>query len=127
MRKLYFIGLICIIIVFSIILILLFSGTEKKDIEVTVSDIRYENNQYFINLTIKNNQNTKGWIFDIYLLTNKERVIDLTGAGIDNKIEPGETIEIQLFSTEIYETSIDPPLKIKYTVFPSGNSYLSYI
>jgi len=124
MKKENLIGLILVIaIVFIIFLILIFSSAEKKDIEVNVLDITYENNQYFVNISLKNNQNKKGWISDTYLETVEGGVIDLTGAGIDKKVNPGETTYIQLFSVEVTESIIDPPITLSYTVFPSGKTY----
>lgn len=64
-------------------------------------DIAYENNQYFVNISLKNNQDKTGWISDTYLETVKGSVIDLTGIGIDGKVEPGETNYLRLFSTDI--------------------------
>lgn len=112
--------IVIIVIVFSIILL---SSSEKKDIEVTVSDIKYENNQYFVNISLKNNQEKTGWISDIFLETVEGGVIDLTGAGIDEKVESGEITHLQLFSPEITESITDSPITLKYTVFPSGKIY----
>lgn len=122
MKKENLIGLILVIAIIVIVfLIVLFSGT--KDIEVNVLGIGYENNRYFVNISLKNNQNEAGWISDTYLETVEGSVIDLTGAGIDEKVNPGETTHIQLFSAEVTESISDPPLTLKYTAYPSGKTY----
>ena len=124
MKKENLIGLILVIaIIFIVFLIVLFSGSEKKDIEVNVLDIKYENNQYFVNISLKNNQDKTGWISDTYLETVQGSVIDLTGGGIDEKVEPGEIIYLQLFSADVTESITDSPVTLKYTVFPSGKRY----
>lgn len=124
MKKENSIGLILVIAVVVIVfLILLFSNGEKKDIEINVLDITYENNQYFVNISLKNNQDKTGWISDTYLETVKGSVIDLTGGGIDEKVDSGETNFLRLFSANVAESITDPPFTLSYTVFPSGNSY----
>jgi len=124
MKKENIIGFfLVIVIVLLVILIVLFSGTEKEDIEINVLDITYENNQYFVNVSLKNNQEKEGWISDTYLETVQGSIIDLTGAGINEKVDPEKTIFLQLFSAEIEERITDPPFMLKYTVFPSGQSY----
>jgi hypothetical protein len=124
MKKEKLAGLILVIAVIIVVfLIILFSGSEKKDIELSVLDITYENNQYFVNISLKNNFENAGWISDTYLETVEVSSIDLTGAGIDKKVDPGETIFIQLFSAEVTESILDSPITLKYTVFPSGNTY----
>jgi len=124
MKKENLIGLILVIaIIVFVFLIVLFSGSESKDIEVNVLNIEYENNQYFVNISLKNNQEKKGWISDTYLETVEGSVIDLTGAGIDEIVEPRETNYLQLFSTEVAESIIDSPFTLSYTVFPSGKTY----
>lgn len=115
--------IIAIVIIVIVFLIVLFSNSEKKDIEVEVLDITYVNNQYFVNISLKNNQVNKGWISGTYLETIQGGVIDLTGAGIDEKVNLGKTIYLKLFSTEISESIADPPFILVYTVYPSGNSY----
>jgi len=124
MKKNNLIGLIlAIVIIVIVFLIILFSGSEKKDIDVNVMDITYENNQYFVNISLKNNQDKTGWISDTYLQTVEGDIIDLTGAGIDKKVYPLEIIHLQLFSAEVTESIIDSPITLKYTVFPSGKTY----
>ena len=124
MKKENLIGLILVIAIITIVfLIVLFSGSGKKNIEVNVLGISYENNQYFVNISLKNNQDKTGWISDTYLETAEGNVIDLTGAGIDEKVGSGETKYLQLFSTDVAESITDPPFTLTYTVFPSGNSY----
>jgi len=124
MKKENSIGLILVIVIVVIVfLIFLFSNGEKKDIEINVLDITYENNQYFVNISLKNNQNKTGWISDTYLETVEGGVIDLTGAGINKKVNPGETTYLNLFSVEFTESIIDPPITLSYTVFPSGKTY----
>jgi len=128
MKKENLIGLILVIaIVVIVLIIMLLSGSEKKDIEVTVLDIEYKNNQYFVNISLKNNQEKTGWISDTYLETVEGSVIDLTGVGIDEKIDPGKTNYLQLFSAEVTESITDPPITLKYTVFPSGKTYSALI
>ena len=124
MKKENLIGLILVIaIIIVVFLIVLFSGSEKRDIEVAILDIKYENNQYFVNISLKNNLDKTGWISDTYLVTVEGSVIDLTGAGIDEKIDVGEINYIQLFSAEVDENIVDPPFKLIYTVFPGGRVY----
>jgi hypothetical protein len=124
MKKENLIGLILVIAIIVIfLLIVLFSPSENKDIEVNVLDIEYENNRYFVNISLKNNQDETGWISDTYLETVEGSVIDLTGAGIDEKVEPEETYYLQLFSADVTESITDPPFTLSYTVFPRGNSY----
>jgi len=114
---------IVIAIIVIVFLIILFSSSEKKNIEVDVLDISYENNQYFVNISLKNNQDKTGWISDTFLTTAEGNSISLTGAGINEKIDPGDTLELTLFSAEVYDSILDPPLKLTYTAFPSGNTY----
>ena len=124
MKKESLVGLILVIaIIIFVFLIVLFSGSNKKDIEANVLDIAYENNRYFVNISLKNNQDKMGWISDTYLETVKGSVIDLTGAGIDEKVDSGDTKYLRLFSVDVTESITDPPFTLSYTVFPSGNSY----
>jgi len=110
-------------IILILVLVILFIGSPTKDIDVKVLDIYDQDNQYFVNISLKNNQDETGWISDTYLETVEGSVIDLTGAGIDEKVEPGETNYLQLFSADVTESITDPPFTLSYTVFPSGNSY----
>jgi hypothetical protein len=112
-----------VVIILIVVLIILFAGRPTKDIEVNVLDMSYENNKYFVNISLKNNQDKTGWISDTYLETVDGSVIDLTGAGIDEKVESGETNYLRLFSTDVTESITDPPFKLSYTVFPSGRAY----
>jgi hypothetical protein len=112
-----------IAIIAIIFLIILFSGSGKKDIEIDILGISYENNQYNVNISFNNNQDQTGWISDTYLKTVEGSVIYLTGAGVDEKVESGETKYLKLFSADVAESITDPPLTLNYTVFPSGNSY----
>ena len=124
MKKENLIGLILVIaIIIVVFLIVLFSGSEKRDIEVAILDIKYENNQYFVNISLKNNLDKTGWISDTYLVTVEGSVIDLTGAGIDEKIEPEEIKYLQLISAEVTENIVDSPITMKYAAFPSGKIY----
>ena len=124
MKKNNLIGLILgIVIVVIVLLIILFSGSENKDIDVNVMDIIYENNQYFVNISLKNNQDKTGWISNTYLQTVEGSIIDLTGGGIDKKVDPGKIIYLKLFSAEVTESIINSPITLKYTVFPSGKTY----
>lgn len=112
-----------VVIILILVLVTLFAGTPTEDIDVKVLDIYYQNNQYFLNVSIKNNQDKTGWISSTYLETVEGSVIDITGAGINEKVYPGETIYLKLFSVEITESYIDSPFTFSYTVFPSGTSY----
>jgi len=124
LKKESLVGLILVIaIIIFVFLIVLFSGSNKKDIEANVLDIAYENNRYFVNISLKNNQDKMGWISDTYLETVKGSVIDLTGVGIDEKVDSGDTKYLRLFSVDVTESITDPPFTLSYTVFPSGNSY----
>ena len=124
MQRKNIIGSIIILIsIIIIVAIVIFSGNENKDIDVNILDMKYENNHYLVNISLKNNQEKIGWISDTYLETIEGNSIDLTGAGIDKKINSGETKNIQLFSAEIMEDVNNSPLKLIYTVFPSGITY----
>ena len=124
MKKENLIGLILVIAIIVIVfLIVLFSGSEIKDIEVNVLDIEYDNNRYFVNISLKNNQDIRIWISDTYLETVEGSVIDLTGAGIGEKVDPGEISFLQLFSEDVTESITDPPFMLSYVVFPGGKSY----
>ena len=123
MMKKNILSLILVVVIILILVLILFARSPAKDIDVKVLDIYDENNQYFVNVSMTNNQDKTGWISDTYLTTVEGNSISLTGAGIDEKLDPGETIELTLFSAEIYDSIIDPPLKLAYTAFPSGNTY----
>jgi hypothetical protein len=114
---------IVIIMVIVVVAFMILVKPPVKDIEVIVSEINYENEEFFVNVTVTNNQDETGWISDTSLTTIDGNSISLTGAGIDEKIEPGETRKITLFSAEFYDNILDPPLKLMYTAFPSGNTY----
>jgi len=120
-------NVLSIIIVLAIVLIfvivILFTGSPSKDIDVEVLDFYDQNNQYFVNVSIKNNQDKTGWIADMYLSTVQGNTIDLTGAGAGFKIEPGKTINLTLMSAEIHESITNAPFTLTYTAFPSGNEY----
>ena len=124
MKKKNMLSIILVVIfILILVVIILFAVNPTKDIDVKVLDIYPRNNQYFVNVSIKNNQDTTGWISNTYLETIEGSVIDLTGAGIDKKVDPGETIYLQLFSVEVTESITDSPFTLSYTVFPSGYSY----
>ena len=114
--------LVAVIILF-LVLVIFFAGSPTKDIDVKVLDIYDQNNQYFVNVSIKNNQDKTGWIADMYLSTVQGSTIDLTGAGAGYKIEQGKTISLTLMSAEIQESITDAPFTLTYTAFPSGNRY----
>ena len=116
-------GLITTIIIIAVILILLFTGASEKDIDVSVIDINYVNEQFFVNISVKNNQDKTGWISDTFLETIEGNSISLTGAGVTYKIEPGKTSELTLWSAEVQVSITNPPLYLIYTAFPSGNRY----
>ena len=126
-RKNIFGSVFLLIIIVIIFIIIIFSGNETKDIDVNILDIKYENNHYLVNISLKNNQEEIGWISDTYLETIEGNIIDLTGAGIDEKIKSGKTNNLQLFSSDIFEHINDSPLKLIYTVFPSGKIYSTLI
>ena len=116
-------SLILVVSIILILLVILFAENPTKDIDVKVLDIYDQNNQYFVNISIKNNQDTAGWISDIYLSTVQGSKIDLTGAGTGYKIDPGEKINLILMSAKVHESITDAPFTISYTVYPSGNEY----
>ena len=125
MKKNNMLSLILVVVIILILVsVILFVGSPTKDIDVNVLDIYDQNNQYFINVSIKNNQDTTGWITDMYLSTVQGSTIDLTGAGAGNKIEPGKTLNLTLMSAEVHESITDPPFTLTYAVFPSGNEYI---
>lgn len=113
----------------SVIILLLVIGLcgcispPAKDIDVTILEIDHQDNQFYVNVTVKNNQDKTGWIDDVHLTTANDNIISMTGAGIDEKIEPGHTIEITLYSAEVYVSIVDPPFNLAYAAFPSGNTY----
>ncbi len=113
-------AVVIIIIIFALIVIV---KQPSKDIEVTIVKINYENEKFYLNISLKNNQDQIGWISDTYLVTIDGNHISLTGGGIDKKINSGEKFELSLFSANAYYSITDPPLELAYTVFPSGNSY----
>jgi hypothetical protein len=117
--------LISIIIFFLIVVF--FAGTRSKDIDVNVLEIHDQNNQYYVNVSLKNNQEKTGWIEDTYLSTVQGSKIDLTGAGSGHKIESGKTIILTLWSAEVQESITESPFTLTYTAFPSGNEYTVYI
>ena len=119
--------IILIAIIFIIVLIVLFTGNHVKDIDVKVLDIYDQNNQYFLNVSIKNNQDKTGWIADMYLSTVQGSIIDLTGAGAGYRIQSGDTIELTLTSAEVIVNTNDAPFYLTYTSFPSGNEFVVYI
>ena len=111
------------LIILILVLVILFAGRPTKDIDVKVLGIYDQNNQYFVNVSIKNNQDKMGWIDDMHLSTVQGSTIDLTGAGAGYKIESGKTINLTLMSAEVHESITDAPFTLTYTVFPSGKSY----
>ena len=115
--------ILVIVIILILVLTILFVVSPTKDIDVEVLDIYNQNNQYFINVSIKNNQDQTGWIADIYLSTVQGNTIDLTGAGAGYKIEPGGMINLTLWSAELYESITDAPFTLNYATFPNGNRY----
>ena len=80
-------------------------------------------NQYYVNISLKNNQDEPGWISETYLETINGNSIDLTEPGIDKKINSKETLSLLLFSAEVSESLVDSPFTFHYIAFPSGNSY----
>jgi hypothetical protein len=124
MKKKSILSLILIVLIILILgVLMLFISNPTKDVDVKVLEIHYQNNQYFVNVTIKNNQDKTGWIADMYLLSFQGSKIDLTGAGAGFKIEPGKKINLTLWSAEVQVSITDAPYTLTYTVFPSGNEY----
>lgn len=124
MKKKNILSLILIVVIILILgALMLFISNPTKDIDVKVIDIHHQNNQYFVNITVKNNQNKTGWIADMYLLSFQGSKIDLTGAGTGYKIEPGKKINLTLWSAEVQVSITDSPYTLTYTVFPSGKEY----
>lgn len=124
MKKNIMLSLILVaVIIIILVLGILYAGSSTKDIDVKVLNIYDQNNQYFVNVSIKNNQDKTGWIADMYLSTVQGSNIDLTGAGAGYKIDPGKMINLTLMSAEVHESIIDAPFTLTYTVFPSGNKY----
>ena len=124
MKKKNMLSLILVaVIILILVLVIFFAGSPTKDIDVKVLDIYDQNNQYFVNVSIKNNQDKTGWIADMYLSTVQSSTIDLTGAGAGYKIEPGKTINLTLMSAEVHESITDAPFTLSYTAYPSGNEY----
>ena len=111
------------VIILILVLVIFFAGSPTKDIDVKVLDIYDQNNQYFVDVSIKNNQDKTGWIADMYLSTVQGSTIDLTGAGAGYKIEPGKIINLTLMSAEVHESITDAPFTLSYTAYPSGNEY----
>ncbi len=124
MKEKNIISLILVIVIILILtVVILFAVNPTKDIDVKVLDFYDQNNQYFVNVSIKNNQDKTGWIADMYLSTVQGSTIDLTGAGVGYKIEPGKTIYLTLMSAEVHESITDAPYTLSYTAYPSGNEY----
>ena len=115
--------ILVVVIILILAVLILFIKTPAKDIDVKVLDIYDQNNQYYVNVSIKNNQDKTGWIADMYLSTVQGSTIDLTGAGAGYKIGPGKTINLTLMSAEVYESITDAPFTLSYTAYPSGNEY----
>ena len=116
-------AVILVFIIIFILIAIIFVNSPSKDIDVEVLNIYDQNNQYFVNVSIKNNQDNTGWISDMHLSSVQGSTIDLTGAGTGYKIEPGKTIELTLWSAELQVNIIDAPFTLTYTAFPSGNEY----
>ncbi len=121
-----------IILVLIIIIIIIgasafYLSNQRKDIDVKVLDIYNKNNQYFLNVSIKNNQDEDCWIADMYLSTIQGSTIDITGAGAGYKIAPGISLNLTLWSAEVEISVTDPPFTFSYTIFPSGKQNKVYI
>jgi hypothetical protein len=112
-----------VIIVLLIVLLFVFYTPPTKDIVVSVLGMHQENGQFIVNVSIKNNQDKIGWVDDTYLIALDGSVIDLTGGGINQKIEPGDTQMLTFFSTQVNKNIVDSPFKLSYTAFPSGVIY----
>ena len=115
--------IIILLIIISSITLLIFSKTPTKNIEVNLINITYKDNQYFINVSVKNNQDKTGWISDVYLTTVEGSKIGLTGAGIAYKIDPGKTIYLTLWTAETDLSITEAPINLRYTAFPTGKTY----
>jgi hypothetical protein len=112
-----------VMIVLIIVVLFMFSTSKPKDIEITILGVEKENDRFYVNVSLTNNQNTIGWVDDTYLLALDGTVIDLTGGGIDQKINPGETQTLTFFSPQVNDNIVDSPYKLSYTAFPSGVTY----
>jgi len=112
-----------LVIVIVVIALVLFVQQPTKDIDVRIVNINYENKAFYVNVSLTNNQDDTGWISDTYLTTVEGNAISLTGAGIDETVDAGETVALTLFSAEVYDSIVDPPLKLVYTAFPHGTTY----
>ena len=114
---------VALLIVIVVIALVLLVQQPMKDIDVRIVHINYENEAFYINVSLTNNQENTGWISDTYLTTVEGNAISLTGAGIDETVDAGETVALRLFSAEVYDSLVDPPLKLVYTAFPQGTTY----
>ena len=63
------IAVVLVAVVILFLIVIFFTGTRPKDIEVDVLEIHDQNNQYYVNIPIKNNQAKTGQIEDMYLST----------------------------------------------------------
>jgi hypothetical protein len=128
MRKQQWVLLMILIIIFvGIVVSAIVFSQQSKEIEVNIVDVNHNNSQYFLNVSVVNHQDRRGWIDDMYLSTLQGSEIDITGAGVGYLIEPGETKELTLWSSEVQISLTDPPFTFTYTAFPSGKQYRIYI
>ena len=82
---------ILILILVGIGVSFVFFSQPSKEIEVKILEVHDDNNTYFLNVSVENHQETRGWIDNMYLSTLQGSEIDITGAGVEYLIEPGET------------------------------------
>ena len=118
---------ILILILVGIGVSFVFFSQPSKEIEVKILEVHDDNNTYFLNVSVENHQETRGWIDNMYLSTLQGSEIDITGAGVEYLIEPGETKDLTLWSSEVQISLTDPPFTFTYTAFPSGKQYRIYI
>ena len=79
-------AVILVFIIIFILIAIIFVNSPSKDIDVEVLNIYDQNNQYFVNVSIKNNQDNTGWISDMHLFSVQGSTIDLTEASTGYKI-----------------------------------------
>ena len=128
MKKQQWVLLTILILIFvGIGVSFVFFSQPSKEIEVKILEVHDDNNTYFLNVSVENHQETRGWIDNMYLSTLQGSEIDITGAGVEYLIEPGETKDLTLWSSEVQISLTDPPFTFTYTAFPSGKQYRIYI
>lgn len=115
------IGVLVVVLALSAIVFLI--GNGSNEIDVSVLDITYQSDHYYVTISVKNNQNIPCWVSDTYLSTVQGSIIDLTGGGVEYSIQPGEPENITLWSANVPESITDSPFTLTFTAFPSGKKY----